>query len=48
MNKAFAEEQKSEVDADSRHLLYQRQNVTAAPWNIVEAGHKVTNYYLPA
>jgi hypothetical protein len=47
MNKAFAEQQKL-ADADSRHLLYQRQNVTSAPWNIAQAGHKVRSYYLPA
>ncbi len=43
MNKAFAEEQKalSGMDTSSRHLLGQRQDVTAAPWNVAQAGHKV-------
>ena len=44
MNKAFAEEQKtmSGMDTSSRHLMGQRQNVTAAPWNVAQAGHKVS------
>jgi hypothetical protein len=46
MNKAFAEQQKSEADTESRHLLYQRQNVTAAPWNVAQAGHKVKDHHL--
>lgn len=43
MNRAFAEEQKplSGMDTSSRHLLGQRQDVTAAPWNVAQAGHKV-------
>lgn len=43
MNKAFAEEQNtvSGMDTSSRHLLGQRQDVTAAPWNVAQAGHKV-------
>ena len=43
MNQAFAEERRgmSGMDASSRHLLGQRQNVTAAPWNVAREGHKV-------
>ncbi|CAL5226901.1 g9774 [Coccomyxa viridis] len=42
MNKAFAQEQKalSGMDTSSRHLLGQRQDVTAAPWNVAQAGHQ--------
>ncbi len=43
MNRAFAEEQKamSGLDTSSRHLLGQREDVTAAPWKVAQAGHKV-------
>ena len=43
MNRAFAEEQStvSGMDTSSRHLLGQRQDVTAAPWSVAQAGHKV-------
>lgn len=43
MNRAFAEEQKamSGMDTSSRHLLGQREDVTAAPWKVAQAGHKV-------
>lgn len=50
MNQAFAEDQEKAVlesDTSSRRLMGQRQNATAAPWNVAQAGHKVTHPGLP-
>ena len=48
MNQAFAEERRgiSTMDTSSRHLLGQRQNATAAPWNVARAGHQVSSALL--